>query len=40
MIKYYEGDGRLSLVTEHNGVLYLTEEQVMEKISRSRHKVF
>ena len=24
MIKYYEGDGRLSLVTEHNGVLYLT----------------
>lgn len=24
MIRYYEGDGRLSLVTEHNGVLYLT----------------
>lgn len=24
MVKYYEGDGRLSLVTEHNGVLYLT----------------
>lgn len=24
MIRYYDGDGRLSLAVEHNGILYLT----------------
>ena len=34
MIRYYDGDGRLSLAVEHNGILYLTGQIFLKDVLR------